>query len=121
MSETTRMRVRVRESGDELRVSRGCSGDLLMVAVGLSGTDHHDAVRRQVFLEIPASSARAVVRGMASIVGLQVPGGHFDEEIRDAFEFVIATSKHDVTRFIQARDLLFAPDTDTDEAGEVSA
>ena len=121
MSETTRMRVRVRESGDELRVSRGCNGDLLMVAVGLSGTDHHDAVRRQVFLEIPASSARSVVRGMASIVGLQVPGGHFDTEIRDALEFVIETSRHDVARFIEARDLLFTPDTDTDEAGEVSA
>ena len=113
--------MRIRETGDELHVSRAGDGDLLVLASELSELGEPEGSRNEVTVEIPASSARAVVRGMASIVGLQVPGGHFDEEIRDAFEFVIATGKHDVTRFIQARDLLFAPDTDTDEAGEVSA
>jgi len=114
------MRVSVREGEglDELHVSCAGEGDLL-VLVSEPGWDD---TRNEVFIQVPAMKARAVVRGMASIVGLEVPGGHFDEEIRDALEFVIATSRHDVTRFIEARDLLFAPDTDEDtgEAGEVS-
>jgi hypothetical protein len=113
------MRVSVREGEglDELHVSRTSDGDLLVLVSEPGWND----TRNEVFIQVPAMKARAVVRGMAAIVGLEVPGGHFDEDIRDALDFTIATSKHDVTRFTQARDLLFAPDTDTDEAGEVSA
>jgi len=113
------MRVSVREGEglDELHVSRTSDGDLL-VLVSEPGCDEDDA-RNEVFIQVPAVKARAVVRGMAAIVGLEVPGGHFDEDIRDALDFTIETSRQDVARFVEARDLLFAPDTD--EAGEVSA
>jgi hypothetical protein len=113
----TRMRVSVREGEglDELHVSRTGEGDLLVLVSepGCGGT------RNEVFIQVPAVKARVVVHGMASIVGLEVPGGHFDEEIRDALDYVIATSKHDTARFEQAR--LMFEDVELDEAGEVSA